>query len=148
MVSSEGKLNPSTEVIAIQRNLNPQEVGENSMKTLAGKFSFSVPEGHPEAGTKVEKAFEYQAVENDTEAATVLTEKKLSLVELVNDKLKMNARSNAYQTALLPYRPSEVSPEEIRERTIRDLIRLGMSEDAARAMVTSATVAAPTDSAQ
>lgn len=117
------------------------------MKTEVGKFSFSVPDGHPEAGKKVEKAFEYSQVENDVEANAVLTDKKISLVEIVNDKLKANARSNAYQTALLPYRPSEVSPDEIRERTIRDLIRLGMTEDAARNMVQSATAAQTTDSA-
>jgi hypothetical protein len=38
---------------------------------------------------------------------------------------------------LLPYRPSEVSPEEIKERMVRDYIRLGIAEDIARAQVTS-----------
>lgn len=105
------------------------------MKTLVGKFSFVVPEGHAEAGKKIEKAFEYQECENDSEATTVLTDKKLSITELVNDKLKANARSNSYQAALLPYRPSEVSPAEIQERMVRDYIRLGVSEDVARAQV-------------
>lgn len=112
------------------------------MKTEVGKFSFSVPEGHAEAGKKIEKAFEYSVCENDAEATQVLTDKKLSLTEIVNDKLKANARSNAYQAALLPYRPSEVSAEDIQERAIRDLIRLGMAEEQARALVTSATAKA------
>jgi hypothetical protein len=115
-------------------------------KTAVGKFSFAVPEGHAKAGEKIEKAFEYQVVENDTEANQVLTDKKISLIELVNDKLKANARSNAYQAALLPYRPSEVSPEEIQERMVRDFIRLGVPEDTARAQV-SALLGATTKSA-
>jgi hypothetical protein len=105
------------------------------MKTLVGKFTFAIPEGHAQAGEKVEKAFEYSQVENADEASKVLAEKNLSIVELVNDKLKANARSNAYQAALLPYRPSEVSPEDIKERMIRDYIRLGIPEDTARKQV-------------
>lgn len=107
------------------------------MKTEVGKFSFAVPEGHQEAGKKIEKGFEFQVCENDAEASTVLTEKKLSLMDIVNDKLKANARSNAYQAALLPYRPSEVSPEDIKERMVRDFIRLGIAEDVARKQVES-----------
>ncbi len=105
------------------------------MKSLAGKFSFAVPEGHAEAGKKIEKAFDYQECETDDEANKVLADKKLSLIEIVNDKIKANARSNAYQAALLPYRPSEVSPEEIKERMVRDYIRLGIPEDTARKQV-------------
>lgn len=107
------------------------------MRNGIGKFSFAVPEGHAQAGEKIEKAFEYQIVEDDAEATQVLTDKKLSIVELVNDKLKANARSNAYQAALLPYRPSEVSPEEIQERMVRDYIRLGVAEEVARKQVAS-----------
>ncbi len=113
------------------------------MRSLTGKFTFAVPEGHAQAGEKIEKSFDYSQCDNDTEATSVITEKKWSLVGLVNDVLKANARSNAYQAALLPYRPSEVSPEEIQERLVRDYIRLGIPEDAARkqvaAMLASAT---------
>ena len=107
------------------------------MKTEVGKFSFAVPEGHPEAGKKIEKAFEYQVCETQDEAQKILTDKNLSLVDIVNDKLKANARSNSYQAALLPYRPSEVSPEDIKERMVRDFIRLGIAEDVARNQVES-----------
>jgi len=105
------------------------------METKVGKFTFAIPDGHPQAGEKVEKTFEYKVTSTDSEASEVLTEKKWSLVGLVNDSLKANARSNAYQAALLPYRPSEVTPDEIKERMIRDYIRLGIPEDTARKQV-------------
>lgn len=105
------------------------------MKTLVGKFTFKVPEGHPEAGKKIEKSFEYSETETNDEATSVMADKKWSLKEMVDETLKANARSNAYQAALLPYRPSEVSPEDIKERMIRDYIRLGVPEDAARKQV-------------
>lgn len=107
------------------------------MQNKTGKFSFAIPEGHPQAGEKVEKTFDYRLCDNETEATTTITEKKWSVVALVNDNLKANARSNAYQAALLPYRPSEVSPEDILERMVRDYIRLGVPEDTARTQVTA-----------
>jgi ribosomal protein L44E len=105
------------------------------MKTQVGKFTFAIPEGHAQAGQKVEKAFEYQVCENRAEADSVIAEKKWDVVAMVNDNLKANARSNSYQAALLPYRPSEVTPDEIKERMIRDYIRLGIPEDTARKQV-------------
>jgi hypothetical protein len=105
------------------------------METKVGKFTFAIPEGHPQAGEKIEKTFDYSQVTSESEAQSVLAEKKWSIVGMVNDVLKANARSNAYQAALLPYRPSEVSPEDIKERMIRDYIRLGIPEDTARKQV-------------
>ena len=105
------------------------------MQNKTGKFSFAIPEGHPQAGEKVEKTFDYRLCDNESEASSVIAEKKWSIVALVNDNLKANARSNAYQAALLPYRPSEVTPEDIKERMIRDYIRLGIPEDVARTQV-------------
>ena len=107
------------------------------MQTKTAKFTFAIPEGHPQQGQKIEKTFDYNVCDNDTEATSVIVEKKWSLVGLVNDQLKANARSNAYQAALLPYKPSEVSPEDIKERMVRDYIRLGVPEDMARAQVES-----------
>jgi hypothetical protein len=107
------------------------------MQTKIAKFTFAIPEGHAQASEKVEKTFEYQVCDNDTESQTVITDKKWSVVGMVNDILKANARSNAYQAALLPYRPSEVSAEDIKERMIRDYIRLGIPEDTARKQVES-----------
>jgi len=115
------------------------------MKNGVGKFSFAIPEGHAQSGEKIEKGFEYPIVETEDEAASVLThdsdgkerKKPWSLVAMVNDVLKANARSNAYQAALLPYKPSEVSAEEIQERMVRDYIRLGIPEATARAQVSA-----------
>lgn len=105
------------------------------METKIGKFTFAVPDGHPQAGEKIEKTFDYSQVTSETEALSVIADKKWSILQMVNDNLKANARSNAYQAALLPYRPSEVSPEEIQERMVRDYIRLGVAEDVARKQV-------------
>jgi hypothetical protein len=107
------------------------------MKTLIGKFTFKIPEGHPEAGKKIEKPFEFQETTSDGEAQEVMTSKKWSLKEMVDEVLKANARSNAYQAALLPYKPSEVSQDDIKERIVRDFIRSGFSEAVARATVDS-----------
>jgi hypothetical protein len=107
------------------------------MKSLVGKFTFTVPEGHAQAGQTIEKPFEHAVVETADEAQAVLTEKKISVVELVNDWLKKNARSNAYQAATLVYRPSEVPVEDIYERMRRDAIRTGMSEEQANAFIES-----------
>lgn len=105
------------------------------METKVGKFTFAIPEGHAQAGEKIEKTFDYQVCNTEAEANTVIADKKWSVVGMVNDVLKANARSNAYQAALLPYRPSEVSPEEIQERMVRDYIRLGVPEEMARKQV-------------
>lgn len=117
------------------------------METKIGKFTFSVPDGHPKAGDKVEKTFEFQVCETPEEAHAVIAEKKWNVTSMVNDVLKANARSNAYQAALLPYRPSEVSPEDIRERMVRDYIRLGLPEDIARQTVEN-TLAAMNQAAE
>lgn len=105
------------------------------METKVGKFTFAIPDGHSQAGEKVEKTFDYQQATSESEAQGVIAEKKWNVLSMVNDNLKANARSNAYQAALLPYRPSEVSPGDIKERMIRDYIRLGISEDIARKQV-------------
>jgi len=105
------------------------------METKVGKFSFAIPEGHAQSGEKIEKTFDYQVCNTLNEATSVIADKKWSVVGMVNDSLKANARSNAYQAALLPYRPSEVTPEEIQERMVRDYIRLGVAEDVARKQV-------------
>jgi hypothetical protein len=107
------------------------------MQTKSAKFSFAIPEGHPQAGDKVEKSFDYKVCDDLDEANAVIAEKKWSIVAMVNDNLKANARSSSYQAALLPYRPSEVSAEDIQERMVRDYIRLGISEDVARKQVSA-----------
>lgn len=112
------------------------------MQTKIGKFTFSIPDQHPQAGEKIEKTFSYDLCDTLEEAEKVITDKKWSVVGMVNDTQKANARSNAYQAALLPYRPSEVSDADIKERMIRDYIRLGIPEDTARKQVEALLTAA------
>jgi len=109
------------------------------MKDLTGELSFKVPEDstHADAGKKIVKTFEYQECESIAEAEEVATKKAWTLLEFVNDALKQNSRANTYQNALAVYRPSEVSPDEIKARMVRDFIRLGLSEDVAKAQVDS-----------
>ena len=114
------------------------------METKTAKFTFAIPEGHPQAGEKIEKVFEYRQCVTDAEANQVITDKKWSVRTMVNDALKSNARSNAYQAALLPYKPTEVPAEDIKERMIRDYIRLGVPEEAARKQVEALLAATAT----
>jgi hypothetical protein len=123
-----------TDVKTLGIETNREKRGRE-MRTDFGKFTFEVPSGHPRAGEKITGSFEYKIVDNDTEANAVIAEKKWSLVALVNDNLKQNARSNAYQSALLPFKPTEVPQEDIVERMVRDYIRLGASEEVARRQV-------------
>jgi len=111
--------------------------------TKGAKFTFTVPKDavtpdgqpHPEAGKEIEKTFEYSVCETEDEARSVLEKKEMTLVGIVNDKLKANARANAYQAATLVYKPSKVSEDDIVERMVRDYIRLGAPEEMARAQV-------------
>ena len=109
------------------------------MKDLTCQFKFKVPEDskHEDAGKSVTKTFEYVECENESEAIDFITKKEWNITDLVNEKVKTNARSNAYQSATLVYKPTEVSQEDIIERMVRDYIRLGFSEDVARAQVNS-----------
>lgn len=110
------------------------------MKQETRTFSYTIPENSPveaSRGVKEEKTFTFDVCETAEEAHKVLTDKGWSLVTLVNDNLKAAARANAYQAALAPHRPTEVSAENIQERMIRDMIRLGIAEDVARAQVTA-----------
>jgi hypothetical protein len=115
------------------------------MKSAEATFKFKVPETYiaehpefPEVEKEQTRSFKYDICENDAEATAVIEKKKWSVIGMVNDAIKANARSNAYQNALMPYKPTEVSQDDIVERMVRDYIRLGLSEEQARNMVTSA----------
>ena len=109
-------------------------------------FSFRIPKTHasydPSAvgddANKVTKEFSYPVCKDEAEALQAMQAKEWDIVEMVNDTLKANARSSAYQTALAAYSESTVSPEKIRERMIKDFIRSGLSEEQATAVVDSA----------
>ena len=116
----------------------------DGLKVESDTFTFKIPENHPaskdEQGNRVtvEKEFTFQVCQNESEALAVMAYKQWDLVEMINDQLKANARSSAYQTALAAYQVSEVPAEKIRERMIKDFIRSGLSEAQATAVVDSA----------
>lgn len=121
------------------RRQGDDRVSKNDKDT----FTFKVPKDavnadgtpHADVGKEVEKSFDFTTLETDEEVLEYLTSEKTSVIKLVNDKIKANARSAAYQAALLVYKPSKLSKDEIAERIIRDYIRMGLSEEAARAQV-------------
>lgn len=111
------------------------------MITKTGKFNFTVPQSSPvesERGEKSERSFEYEQVETDSEVSQYLESHKTTVIDIIRDLQKSNARANAYQAALAPHKVSEVSQEDIVERMVRDYIRLGIAESVARNMVLSA----------
>lgn len=106
------------------------------MKTDTGKFKFTVPADAPaDAGKELELPYSFDVCESDAEALEVVAGRKWSVLALVNDKLRTSAKSNAYQAQVAKYRPSEVSADDIKERILRDFIRMGISEDIARKQV-------------
>lgn len=106
------------------------------MRSDTGKFKFTVPADAPaDAGKELELPYTFDIAESEDEALQVATEKKWSVLSLINDKLRTSAKSNAYQAQVAKYRPSEVSPDDIKERILRDFIRMGISEDIARKQV-------------
>ena len=122
------------------------------MRNETGKFKFKVPadaidkssgETHQDAGKTLEnQPFDYEVCESVEEAQKVAEDRGWNLLTFVNDTLKTNARASAYQNQLALYKPSTVSAEDIKERMVRDFIRLGLSEEQARATVESSTAGA------
>lgn len=112
------------------------------MKIEKATFDYKVPATSPvesARGTTVKGTeYEFRVCETDADVQAVLAEKEWTVTELVNDKLKAMARANAYQTALAPHKPSQVSEDDIVERMVRDFVRVGVAEKLAREMVAQA----------
>lgn len=112
-------------------------------------LTFTVPKDtvkdSAKAGDEIEKSFSFREADSDELANKVIADKKWSLQELVNRKLKADARSNAYQAELLQHKPITTTrtPEEIAETMVRDAIRMGFSESDARAYVDSMLASLP-----
>lgn len=107
----------------------------NANKTETYTFTVPKDSAHEDAGKEIEKTFEYSECQDEAEALTVIREKKWSVLDMVNKALKANARSSAYQSAVAVYKPSEMTPDEAKERMIRAFVRQGVSETVARAQV-------------
>ena len=120
------------------------KVGSVELPESTDTLNFTVPPADkikPEqahlAGSKVEVSFSFPQVSSTQEAEAVCLEKEWDLVDFVNDALKAGARAAAYQAQAVLYKVSEVSAEDIKERMVRDYIRLGIAENVARAQVES-----------
>ena len=121
-----------------------QKVGNVNLPVHEDTFKFTVPsedkikpEQSSRAGEKYEKTFSFAQVSTDDEANAVCVTKEWTLVDFVNDSLRSAARASAYQSELALYARSEVSADDIKERMVRDYIRLGIPEDVARQTVNS-----------
>lgn len=118
-----------------------------TLKTLpveSDTFTFKVPADSPveaERGEKQTRSFKFPVCKTDEQAAAVASEKGWTLLEMVNESLKANARSAAYQAALVPHKAPTVPPEEIVERMVRDFMRMGLPEEMARTQVLAALAA-------
>jgi len=116
-------------------------IGEVTLKEFTSTLSYTIPaEGVREemksrSGEKIERNFLFGQVDSEEQAKAVMAARKWSVIDYVNGELKGNARSSCYQTTSALYKESKVSSDDIMERAIKDLIRLGVPEDLARATV-------------
>jgi hypothetical protein len=131
-------------------NQENSTVERNEEGYIVGKdvLTFTVPKDTVKegatAGAEIEKPFTFLQVDSDEQANEIIASKKWNLQELVNRKLKADARSSAYQAELLQHKPvtTTATPDEIKERMVRDAIRMGLAESDARAYVDSMLSAA------
>lgn len=128
--------------VEVTRDADGYIVGNDTLTFTVPKDT--VKEGAT-AGAEIEKPFTFRQVDSEELATKIITEKKWDLQELVNRKLKADARSNAYQAELLQHKPITTTrtPEEIAETMVRDAIRMGFSESDARAYVDSMLASLP-----
>lgn len=101
-------------------------------------LTFTVPKDSPveaERGKTEEKSFSFRQIATVEDAEAVIKAKEWALVDMVNKQLKANARSNAYQAAMAPHKVSDVPPEQVFERTVRDMVRQGIPETMARELL-------------
>ena len=126
------------------------------LDTQTDYLKFSIPDEHPDSKVKheplqkdtelevgqVEVEFSYPVCVDSEEATGVINAKGWNLVDIVNEILTANARSNRYQLTAAKYKPSKLTQEEAMENIIRDMVRQGLSEEFARNSVTAMFAAA------
>jgi hypothetical protein len=104
------------------------------MKTDKGTFKFTVPADSPredQRGEKLEVPFTFPVCETDEDVAAIVSERKTSVLEIVNGVLKDRAKSSAYQSLLASHKPADLSPEDALQGIIRTLVRSGLSVEKA-----------------
>ena len=84
---------------------------------------------------EVPYSYEYNILENDTELRNEFSPK--DLLDLANARLKSTANSGARQKAISPYAQDPNAPAAIRERMVKDAMKLGKTKEAAEAFVDS-----------
>lgn len=84
---------------------------------------------------EVPYSFEYKVLENAAELANEFS--PAQLLDLANARVKSTANSGARQKAIAPYAQDPNSNAAIRERMIKDAMKLGKSKDAAESFVDS-----------
>jgi hypothetical protein len=84
---------------------------------------------------EVPYTFSYNILENDTELRNEFSPK--DLLDLGNARLKSSANSAARQKAIAPYAQDPNSQGAIRERMVKDAMKLGKTKEQAEAFVDS-----------
>jgi hypothetical protein len=122
--------------VTAQRDDAGYLVGEDSL-------TFTVPKNTQlegaTAGDEEEFKFNYRIVEDEAQANKVIAEKEWDLVELVNRKLKADARAAVYQRELNKHKPitTTKTPEQLRASLVRMYMAAGVSREVAIAQVDS-----------
>ena len=84
---------------------------------------------------EVPYSFEYKVIENEAELRNEYS--VAQLIDLANARGKSSANSAARQKAIAPYAQDPNSPAAIRERMVKDAMKLGKSKDDAEKFVDS-----------
>ena len=129
--------------VNVEENAEPTRDSEG-YRVESDTLTFKTPDDSVKQdavkGAKYEKTFTFRVIENEEQAKAIMAKKDLTLLDLLNRKLKADARSNSYQAEVLAHSPltSTVSVDDIKERLVKDFMRAGegrITESMARAQV-------------
>lgn len=118
------------------RDADGYQVSEDSL-------TFTVPANTQLEGATVgeeqEHKFSFRIVEDREQADKIMAEKEWDLVELVNRKLKADARAAVYQRELNKHKPitTTKTPEQLRADLVKTYMRLGLSKEVAEKQIDS-----------
>src|SRR5437773_3335551 len=118
---------------------NERHEGVSRMKTETGKATATVRDfsAGKDGSTEIEVpyTFEYNVLENATELSQKFAPD--DLLNLANQRLKATGNSAARQAAIAPYAQDPNAPAAIRERMVKDAMKLGKTKEQAEAFVDS-----------
>lgn len=113
------------------------ETGKATVKDFS-LVDASVPDGPRNDGSKevdVDYSYDYDEIETAEELNKEFSEK--DLIALANARLKSTANSSARQKAIAPYAQDPNAPAAVKERMIKDAMKLGKSREVAEQFVDS-----------